>query len=251
MPWPVWTIWTVNALMQWGVLALILWHSAWRHHPAFTSYIAFCTCKTSFLMWVAGYKIHLYFALNTSLKAIALLLLIAVFIELFAAVFRPYSTLPKGTLYWFRMGFGFVILLSTAVAFLFPASGARDFMNTVIVLNRSASIIFCGAFGITALTSFYFGIPWQQRTYGIGTGFLLYMSVDLFCASLAAPYGPNVRNALNIVTMLGYSLALVTWIIYFVRKDSPPRTLSMEQLQLFQVALDDPMRKVESFRNAL
>jgi len=237
--------------MQWGLLALILWHGAWRHHPAFSAYIAFCTCKTSFLMWVAGYKAHLYFALNTSFKVIGLLLLIAVFVELFAAVFRPYSTLPKGTLYWFRVGFGFLILLSTAVAFFFPGNGTRDSMNTMMVLNRSASIIFCGAFGFTALASLYFGIPWPQRTYGIGTGFLLFMSVDLFSASLAAPYGANVRNALTIVTMLGYSLALITWIVYFTKKDSAPRTLSMEQLQLFQEALDDPRRKVESFRKTL
>jgi len=177
--------------------------------------------------------------------------MIAVFLEVFAAVFRPYSTLPKGTLHWFRIGFGLLLSLSAAAALCFPGHGFTGFANRVMVLNRSASIVFCGAFAFTALISFYFGIPWQQRTYGIGVGFLLFMSVDLFSASLSAQYGSSVIYALNMVTMLGYSLALVAWLVYFTKPDVPPRALSMEQLQRFQEALDYPTRKVESFRKTL
>jgi hypothetical protein len=175
----------------------------------------------------------------------------AVFVEVFTAVFHPYSTLPKGTLRWFRIAFGFLLVLGAVAVLYFPSAGPKDFTNTVIVLNRSASIIFSGAFGFTALASFYFGIPWQQRTYGIGTGFLLFMAVDLFAASLSAHYGPNVADALSTVTMLGYSLAVITWLLYFAKPEAPGRALSMEQLRDFQEALDYPTRKVESFRKTL
>jgi len=237
--------------MQWGLLALILWHGDWFCRPAFTSYIAFCSCKTSLVMWVAWYKARLYFVTNTGFRVVGLILMIAVFMEVFAAVFRPYSTLPKGTLLWFRIGFGFLLSLSTAAALCFPGHGSTSVVNTVMILNRSASIIFCGAFAFTALASYYFGIPWQQRTYGIGAGFLLFMSVDLFSSCLSAQYGSSVMNALDIVSMLGYSLALVTWLVYFTKPDVPPRAPSMEQLQRFQEALDYPTRKVESFRKTL
>jgi ABC-type transport system involved in multi-copper enzyme maturation permease subunit len=177
--------------------------------------------------------------------------MIAVWVEVFAAVFRPYSTLPKGTFRWFKIAFALLILLTTVAAIYFPSPAAGNLMNTVLVLNRSASIIFCGAFGFTALFSSYFGIPWQTRTYGIGVGFLLFMSVDLFTSGLGATYGIGVLSALRDVSMLGYTLALVTWIIFFARPDIPSRTPTLEQLQRLQKALDYPAKKVDSFRDSL
>jgi ABC-type transport system involved in multi-copper enzyme maturation permease subunit len=175
--------------------------------------------------------------------------MIAVFVEVFAAVFRPYSTLPKGTILWFRVAFVSLILLATVAAVFFPGSAPGSVINTIMVLNRSVSIIFCGAFSFTALFSSYFGIPWQHRTYGIGVGFLLFISVDIFIASLSATYGFAIAEALNAVSMLGYSLALITWIIYFAKPDIPFSPPTLEQLQRLRKALDYPAKKVEYFKN--
>ena len=244
----LWPIWIVNASLQWMLLVLILRKNCWQQHPAFTIYIAFCSCKTSLLIWVILFERHLYFSVNWGTRLVGLPLMIAVLVEVFAAVFRPYSTLPKGTLRWFRIAFALLILLTSAAAFFFPGPTPGSIINTVMVLNRSASIVFCGSFGVTALFSSYFGIPWQQRTYGTGVGFLLFMSVDLFVASLTPMYGHAVAVAVSNVSMLGYSLALITWLIYFFRPDIPFCTPTLEQLQRLQKALDYPVRKVESLR---
>ena len=177
--------------------------------------------------------------------------MIAVLIEVFARVFRPYTTLPKGTLRWFRLTFGALILLTTAAAVLFPGSDPGSIINTVMVMNRSASIIFSGAFGFTALFSSYFGIPWQTRTYGIGVGFLLFMAVDLFTASLGAIYGFGAYTSLNLVVMLGYTLALVTWIIYFAKPDKSSRTPTLEELKRLRRAVDYTSERAESFSEAV
>ncbi len=189
--------------------------------------------------------------MNWGTRIVSVPLMLAVLVEVFAAVFRPYSTLPKGTLRWFRGVLASLILLTAAAALCFPGSAPGDWMNTVMVLNRSASIIFCGAFGFTALFSSYFGIPWQHRTYGIGVGFLLFMSVDIFTSSLSATYGYAISVALNAIIMLGYSLALTTWIIYFARPETPSRIPTLEQLKRLQKALDYTTEKAESYWECL
>ena len=248
MNWSGWSVWVINALLQWGLLTLIFLKKSWRQHPAFTVYIAFISCKTTTLIWIALFLRSRYFTVNWTSRLFGLPLLIAVLVEVFAAVFRPYSTLPKGSLRWFRVAFASLLLLSTAAAFCFPGATPGNLTNTVLVLNRSASIIFCGAFGFTALFSSYFGIPWNHRTYGIGVGFLLFMSVDLFTSSLAAMYGMELGLVIRALSMLSYTLALITWLIYFAKPDVPSRPPTVEQLRRLQKALDYSTKKVESTR---
>jgi hypothetical protein len=243
----VWSIWTINALLQWGLFILVLRKSNWREHPAFAIYVAFCSSKTSLLMWVRLFAFPFYVSVNWGARIVTLPLLIAVLVEVFAAVFRPYSTLPNGTLRWFRTVVTALIFITAVAALCFPGHAPGDWKNTVMVLDRSASIIFCGAFGFTALFSSYFGIPWQHRTYGIGVGFLLFMSVDIFKTSLSATYGVGIAAALNAVSMLGYMLALITWIIYFAAPDVPSRIPTLEQLKRLQKALDYTAVKAESY----
>lgn len=243
-----WWIWIINALLQWGLLAVVLSKNRWRQYPAFAIYVAFCCCKTSLLIWVVQFERPLYFSVNWGTRLVVLPLMIAVLIEVFAKVFRPYSTLPKGTVRWFKSAFLALVLLTAVAAVCFPGPSPWALTNIVMVLNRSASIIFCGAFGFTALFSSYFGIPWQTRTYGIGVGFLLFMSVDLFTASLGAVYGFSTYLALNLVVMLGYSLALITWLIYFAKPDISFCTPTLEQLRQLRKALDYTAEKAESFQ---
>ena len=244
-----WTIWIFNALLQWGLLALVLRGNRWRQHPAFAVYIAFCACKTSALMWINMYRPSLYFSTNWGIRLVGLPLMVAVLVEVFAVVFRPYSTLPKGTLRWFRIAFGALVLLIAAAAICFPGATPGNTINTVFLLNRSASILFCGGFAFTALASSYFGIPWQTRTYGIGTGFLLFMSVDLVASNLQSVYGITIVKILGDVSMLGYTLALITWITYFSKSDNPSRPPTLDQMRRLKGALDYPAKKVESFRS--
>lgn len=239
-------IWMLNSLLQWVLVAAVLRKNRWRQHLAFAIYIAFCACKTNLLMWLGLYRPSSYLYVNWGLRAVSLPLMIAVLIEVFAKVFQPYSTLPKGTLRWFKIALGVLVLLTACAAHYFPGSTPGNIVNAISVANRSVSIIFCGAFAFTALVSAYYGIPWQTRTYGIATGFLLFTSVDLFAASLMAAYGTLAASALGTVSMLGYSLALITWITYFAVPDVKVDTPTLEQVRRLQRALDYAPEKVES-----
>jgi hypothetical protein len=240
-----WSIWLFNSLLQWALLAMVLWKDRWRQHAAFAFYIAFCACKTSLLIWIAVYLPHLYFPVNWGARLITVPLMIAVLVEVFAGVFRPYSTLPPGTLRWFKIALGILVVVTACSAIYYPGATPGNARNTIYLLNRSAAAIFCGAFAFTALVSSYFGIPWRTRTYGIGVGFLLFMSVDLFTSSLSAGYGEAAIAALVNVSMLSYTLGLVTWLIYFAIPDVDCNNPTLEQMRRMQRALDSAGRKVE------
>lgn len=242
-----WAIWILNALLQWVLVAVVLWKNRWREHAAFAVYIAYCACKTSLLMWLNIHHRASYLYVNWSMRLMGLPLMIAVLLEVFARVFRPYSTLPKGTLLKFKIAFGILVLLTACAAFYFPGSEHRSLWSAILLANRSASIIFCGAFAFTAIASYYFGIPWQTRTYGIGAGFLLFMSVDLFTSSLMAAYGAMAVQSLNSLSMFAYTLALITWVTYFAKPDIALHTPTLEEMRRLQTALDSSSKKVESF----
>jgi len=241
-----WAIWILNALLQWVLVAVVFWKNRWRQHAAFAIYIAYCACKTSLLIWLGLYHRASYLYVNWGLRLMGLPLMIAVLLEVFARVFRPYSTLPKGTLLKFKIALGILVLLTACAAFYFPGTEHRSLWSAILVANRSASIIFCGAFAFTAIASYYFGIPWQTRTYGIGAGFLLFMSVDLFTSSLMASYGTLAVRSLDSLSMFAYTLALITWVTYFAKPDVALHTPTLEEMMRLQTALDYSSKKVES-----
>lgn len=239
-------IWIMNSVLQWMLLAVVLLKNRWREHPAFTVYIAYCAFKTNLLMWLGLYHRASYFYVNWSMRLVGLPLMIAVLLEVFAQVFQPYSTLPKGALLKFKIALGILVALAACAAFYFPGAGPRTFESSVLVANRSASIIFCGAFVFAAIASHHFGIPWQTRTYGIGSGFLLFMSVDLFTSSLMAAYGALAIKSLDSVAMLAYTLGLITWLTYFAKSDVASNTPTLEEMRRLQMALDYSSKEVES-----
>ncbi len=244
-----WVVWILNGLFQWSLLGLVLWRKGWQRHFAFTVYIAFCAFKTTFLICLDQSPYYkLYFQVNWGFRLVALPILVAVLLEVFASVFRPYSTLPKGTLRWFRGAIISLILLTTIAAVIFPGRSPKELANFVFLLNRSVAVIFCGVFSLTALMSSYFGIPWQTRTYGIGVGYLLFMAVDLCTSALMTIYGFQVSWVVRVVSMMSFTLALTTWIIYFCIPDTPSRKPTLEQARRLQKALDATHRKMESLR---
>ena len=244
-----WIVWLLNCLLQWVLVALIVRDKTWKKLPAFALYVSFCCLKTSILIVVMLLVRSAYITINWGTRLIGLPLMIAVLIEVFAAVFRPYSTLPKGTLRWFRIAFTCLIVVTATVSFWFPVSVPGNRVGTLLLmLNRSTSIIFCGAFVFTAISSAYFGIPWRTRIYGIGAGFLLFISVDLFASSLMAINDIAVAQVLNVVTMLSFTLALITWIIYFCKEDVSVTVPSLEQLRRLQKSLEYATERMESIR---
>lgn len=222
-------VWVVNAILQTGVLALVLWKRAWRQHPAFTVYIAYSCLQTPMLMWVSLMARPIYFRVDSVGRLIELPIMVAVLLEVSAAVFKPYSSLPRGALRWFMGCLGAVVLITLVLALFCPGASSNYWLNIIKVINRSAALVFCGAFGFIALFSSYFGIPWHYRTYGIGLGFLLFLSVDIVAASIAVMY-PAMNDVLLLVPMIAFSMAACTWLVYFAKPQTARVAPTWEQL---------------------
>jgi hypothetical protein len=167
------------------------------------------------MMWVLLLAPAKYPHINWVGTMIEFPIMVAVLLEVFASVFKPYSTLPKGTVKWFLISLGLIVLVTFGLAVGCPAAAAEKWVKVVRVLDRSAAILFCGGFAFTALFSSYFGIPWHRRIYGIGLGFLVYLVVDMCATTLAAMFGGAAGHFLPMAHMLGYSLTVILWLIHF------------------------------------
>lgn len=172
--------------------------------------------------------------------------MVAVLAEVFARVFDPYWYLLRATVRWYIVSLGALLACSIGLVFLFPTTASAGLTATVVLLNRSAAILFCGAFGFMALFSSYFGLPWQHRTYGIGLGFLLFLGVDVIMATAITAYGIMPNTIWQEISMLAYSLATVTWLGYFSRSYKDPELTNRDALHRLHQALAYRRAKLES-----
>ena len=197
-------------------------------------------------MLIVRFRPELYFSVNWGSRLIVLPVFVAVLIEVFAAVFRPYSTLPKGTFRSFRIALGSLVIVAGVAAQFSPGPSPGNLINTVLLINRSLSIIFSGAFGFTVLLSTYFGIPWRPRTYGVGLGFILFMSLDLIASALSLTYWQRMPVAVNALSMGCYTVALITWLIYFYQPDTDSPAATLEQMHEVHQALGLNQRGIDT-----
>jgi hypothetical protein len=106
--------------------------------------------------------------------------------------------------------------------------------------------VLCGIFGFIALFSSYFGIPWRHRAYGIGLGFLFYLSVDVAFTTIVAQYGQAAFSAIRWLDMVAFMLACVIWILYFAMSEAARPVPSLEQLHRIHAALGGVSSAVEN-----
>ena len=111
-----------------------------------------------------------------------------VLMEVFAEVFRPYYTLPKGTLRWFKAAFVSLILLTTPPCCVFQdlllESHEHGYGAQSLLLDR---LLRCLRIHRAILYLFWNSLATPHLRNR--RGFLLLMSVDLFIDNLIATYG--------------------------------------------------------------
>jgi hypothetical protein len=76
---------------------------------------------------------------------------------------------------------------------------------------------------------------------------MLFGSVDIFISSLLAGYGLSWDQPIRAISMLSFTLALITWLTYFSLPDVQSKKPTLEQMRRLQKALDYTGAKVDSF----
>jgi hypothetical protein len=178
------------------------------------------------------------------------LLLVAVAVEVFHIIFRPYETLPKGTLARFLKATLAVVIIAVVFAIGYPGAQATGWLTYARAVDQATSWVLCAAFAFIALFSTYFGIPWRHRLYGIGIGFLFYLSVHVAVTTVIAQYRVPPHSAIWLLDMLAFLFANVVWAYYFSAAEAPRSVPTLEQLNKLSLILSRFAIKVDGLSRA-
>lgn len=213
-------LWMAAAVMQVGVLGVMVRHKLHRRFPFFSLYNLECAlgATTLFTMWylwrVPGsvwWRAYLVdMALDTALR-------FGVIYEIYSHVFDNYAALK-------RLGkpiFRGALLLLLAIALIAATQAHQqspDFVMYVLhVLEQTASILQVGLLLILLLFSAYIGLSWRNYVFGMALGLGIFASVELAAAALQASSLVAPGNIYrNLVVMGSFDFAVLIWLFYLL-----------------------------------
>jgi hypothetical protein len=168
---------------------------------------------------------YIYWFLSIATDVCAL----AVMLEIFKEIFKPYDALRQLGTVLFRWILGILVVVSVVTALSSGDGKVIDVVNkSMLMFDRGLQILQCGVVLFLLLSYKFLGISFRHRVFGIAVGFGLYASVDLMALCVAA-WAPArivaVAGAVaNVSAMVGYGI----WLTYFF-VPQPERRISEAQ----------------------
>jgi len=213
-------LWLAPAVLQIGVLGVMVRHKLHRRFPFFSLYNLECVLGTAvtFLMYLSPHvsgemwwRTYLAdTALNTAFR-------FAVVYEIYAHVFDNYAALKRLGKPIFR-GALLVLLAIALVAAAQTHQHGPDFAMYVLhTLEQTASILQAGLLLVLFLFSAYIGLSWRNYVFGMALGLGIYASVKLAVAALQSSSVVASGNVYrNLVVMGSFHFAALVWLFYLL-----------------------------------
>lgn len=164
--------------------------------------------------------IYWVFSLATDICALAVML------EIFREIFKPYEALRHLSTVLFRWTLAVLVVVSLVTALSAGNGKIVDVISkSFLMFDRGLQILQCGVVLFLLLSYKHLGISFRHRVFGIAVGFGLYASFDLMLLCIW-PWAParvlSVAGAVtNASAMVGYGI----WLAYFYMPQ-PDRLLS-------------------------
>jgi len=212
-------LWLAPAVLQIGLLGVMVRHKLHRRFPFFFFYNLECVLGTvvTFLMylsphvpgelWARTYFVDI--ALGTALR-------LAVIYEIYAHVFDNYAALKRLGKPIFR-GVLLLLLVVALVAATQTQQHGPDFAMYVLhTLEQTASILQVGLLLVLFLFSAYIGLSWRNCVFGMALGLGIFASVKLAAAALRSSLVASGNLYLNLVVMGSFHFAVLVWLFYLL-----------------------------------
>jgi hypothetical protein len=242
-------VWALVVAAEGSLMLLLFWRRAWRENAAFTSFIAFCVLRSSLLFYVflASKGTATYFLLRSGAYAVQFVLLIAVVLEVVQIIFRPYESLPRGTLGNFVLAMITVGALAVMFTVRFPGARPLEQMMLLRAIDQGLSWALWGIFALFSAFSICLGIPWNHRVYGIVVGFFFYLSVDVAVITMTSQLGlPVSKNYIWPLDMLAFVGACSVWSYAFAHAEVPRSVPTMNQINRISAVLSQYVVLIDS-----
>jgi hypothetical protein len=198
----VWRIWTAGLLSE---------------YPAM---FRFCTANglSSIAMIIAAYTAteqmycYMYWFTNIVCDTLAL----AVTLEIFRDIFKPYEALRHFGTVMFRWIVAVMVLVSVVSAVSTGSVHTAVLINSInMMFDRGLEILQCGIVLFLLLTNQYLGISYRQRVFGIATGFGLVAAATLIMLSVMHWVPTEMIRPLSSVMSVSMLTGQGIWLVYF------------------------------------
>ncbi len=232
-------LWGAVICAETCLLVILIARGALKSYPAFSTFVGFCVLRSFSLFYVSRQIPGLYQAVKWAAYVPQFAILIAVVLEVLYLLFHPFEALPAKTMFHFVQAAGTVALVAVLFAIMHPGAQPSAWMTFARAMDQTVSWVLCSIFILVALFAKYFGIPWRHRVYGIGLGFLLYLSADVAVTTAVAQLRLPPFSAVWLLDMLAFFIACIIWIYYFSGREVTRSVPTYEQIQRLRSVLGD------------
>lgn len=230
-------LWGAVICAQTFLLFLLIARRAVKDYPAFSTFVGFCVLRSFSLFYISRQVPDLYQPVRWIAYVPQFAILIAVVMEVLYLLFHPFEALPAKTMVHFVQATATVALVAVLFAVMHPGAQPSAWMTFARAMDQAVSWVLCSVFVLVALFAKYFGIPWRHRLYGIGFGFLLYLSADVAVTTIVAQLRLPPFNPVWLLDMLAFLVACIIWMYYFSVREVTRSVPTSEQIQRLRAVL--------------
>jgi hypothetical protein len=226
-------LWFSGLLLEFLILAAAIYRKQVSRHPRFVAYIIASIVKTLALIYVSAYaSLVVYFYTYWGGMAFKAVLLLGVAYEVFADIFEPLDTIPKGKisrLLWMVTFSAFILIIAGVYL---PARMTSPQELIAHTFDRTASLITISIFLLVLFQSEVLGISKMKNTFGICAGFMFFLSIDAALSMIRSTYPHSALPFHRNISMGAFIISGIIWLYYFSKPQPKVIPPTREQLDV-------------------
>lgn len=224
-------LWYVPLTLQISILAVMLRRELARVFPVFFAYTLVVVLRELVLLFLS-YNTNLYSLVYWSGEGMAVLLSLAVILEVLQFLIHPFQFLtPLLRATWIL---GAVATLAAIGMYMLSGggTGADRVLESIVLAERAARVLQVFLLIIVIGLLSRLGLTWHRYSIGIVAGFGIYSGLDL----AVLEFGVHLRSLANqgyvLLRPAAYNIAAVIWAMYFLRLGAEKPVLPLPSADL-------------------
>jgi hypothetical protein len=211
--------WALMTVGEW-YLALLAIRAIRTRYPAFTLFISYSAFKSVALLFVSNHLgLVAYFYAYYGAGLLAAGLEMAVIVEVFAKLFRPYRYIPRRLLGILTFAAPVAVGIITEINMLVGHSHSDAALGTCRVMERCSNYAVLILFGALMCFSSYFAMQWRSRLVGISIGMFINSMSAVITSTLVTSMDRAATERLAFLPVLSFSACILIWIRYIRRPE--------------------------------
>jgi hypothetical protein len=213
-------LWIAPHVLQLALAGFLWRRGLHRTFPVFFTYIIFEAVKELTLYaidMIPSASAESFWRVFFGGLIVEGLLKFAVIGEVFARVFRPYTTLGDFSGRLIRWSGAVLVLSATVIATRAPMDNTYRLVPASHILEQTIYIVTCGLLVLLFLVAAYFNLTLKNIASGIALGLGISACFHLGTWAISANGGLlEKRVLLDFLNMAAYHACVLIWIYYFV-----------------------------------